>query len=371
MLTRYATHALVLILAIVPAIIAYAAMLGLGLHRHAPAWVISFSATVLVFGPPLVSAALAWRGRVPVFALLAGTWSLGILAAMPVYFPGERRQAVVTGMSLVNGGGSWESVAQVVAGSLPDEPKVATPEIPEAAEVAKFELPAGPPLAPEQIALPYEGAGRRLSLPIVFEQGGKTIEREMMLDTGATYTTLPLDVLRDLGVVPGADDPKIVLHTANGEREAQVVLVETVWLGDLAVHGVAVATCEACASSDTVGLLGLNVTGNFNITIDADRREVLLAPRQEENRRLDASPFIDLQASLSRYPGGRMEVEVNLDNRASRDLTAAQAEIRCGERSFSVDLPGVLAKNSETIRRRLPEHEPCERYQVALLSAKW
>jgi hypothetical protein len=368
---RYAAHLLVLALATVPAIVAYAAMLGLGLHRHAPAWVISFSATVLVFGPPLVSAALAWRGRVPVFALLVGTWSLGILSAMPVYFPGERRQAVVTGMSLVNGGDAWENVAQVVADTLPEEPRVATPEVPEADEIVEVPLAAAPPLLPEQIALPYEGAGRRLSLPIVFEQGGKSVEREMMLDTGATYTTLPLSVLKDLGVIPGPDDPRIVLHTANGEREAQVVLVETVWLGDLAVHGVAVATCEACASSDTVGLLGLNVTGNFNITIDADRREVVLSPRQDDNRRLDASPFLDLQASLSRYPGGRMEVEVNLDNRASRDLTAAQAEIRCGDRSFSVDLPGVLARKSETIRRRLPEHEPCERYQVALLSAKW
>lgn len=363
--------ALVLALGTVPAALAYAAMLGLGLHRHAPAWVISFSATVLVFGPPLVSATLAWRGRVPVFALFVGTWSLGLLSAMPVYFPGERRQAVVTGMSLVGGGEAWEGVAQAVADSLPNEPKVASPEVPEAPLVVEPSLPPAAPLDDHQIALPYEGAGRRLSLPVVFGHGSRSVEREMMLDTGATYTTLPLSVLRDLGAEPSADAPTITLHTANGEREAQVVLLDTVWLGDLAVHGVAVATCEACASSDTVGLLGLNVTGNFNITIDADRREVVLSQRASDNRRLDVSPFAELAANLSRYPGGRMEVEVDLTNHARRDVVAASAEIRCGDRSFEVDLPAVGALSAATVRRRLPEHAPCDRYQVALLSARW
>ena len=362
---------LALTLGTIPAIVAYAAMLGLGLHRHAPAWIISFSATVLVFGPPLVSAALAWKGRVSVFAGFVGAWSLGILLALPVYFPGERRQAVVTGMSLVNGGASWESVAQSVAGTLPDEPEIASPEVPMAPELVEAPLPDAAPLRSNEIALPYEGAGRRVSVPVTFQQGGKTVEREMMVDTGATYTTLPKEVLDALGITAGANDPKITLHTANGEREAQVVLIDHLWLGDLELDGVAIATCEACASSDTVGLLGLNVTGNFNITIDADRREVVFARREDDNRRLDASPFVDLAASLSRYPGGRMEVEVHLDNRAPRDLMRATAEIRCGAHSWTVDVPEVSANTEATVRRRLPDHDACDRYQVALLSAAW
>lgn len=357
---------------ILPGGVAYAAMLGLGLHRHAPPWVISLSATLLVFGPPLVAAAMAPRGRMPLFGCLMGLWSLGILSAIPVYFPGERARAVVTGMSVVSAVPAWENVAQAVAHTLPLEPQLAEPELPAATALVEQALPPAAPLEPGQIALPYEGAGRRLSVPVTFEQGGRFIEREMMLDTGATYTTLPLSVLEQLGAKPLPEHPTIVLHTANGEREAQVVLIDSLWLGDLQIRGVAVATCEACASPDTVGLLGLNVSGNFNLMIDADRREVVFTTRESQNRRLDVTPFTELSASLSRYPGGRMEVEVQLQNRADRAIPAASAEIRCDESSWTVDFPeGVAARAETSVRRRLPDHEACERYQVALLSANW
>ncbi len=354
-----------------PGAMAYAAMLGLGLHRHAEPWVISLCATILVFGPPMAAAAVALRARAPIFGLLVAAWSVALLAAMPVYFPGERRQAVVTGMSLVNPSENWESLARQVAENLPEEPLLAKAEVPEATEYEEPALPPAGPLSDHEIALPYEGAGRRLSLPVSFQQGGRTVEREMMVDTGATYTTLPLSVLAELGVEPGPNDPTIVLHTANGEREARVVLVDAIWLGDLKVEGVAIATCEACASSETVGLLGLNVTGNYNLTIDADRREVVFSQRTDRNRRLDVSPFTELAASLSRYPGGRIEVEVTLDNRSSRAIEAATAEIRCNDATWTVDLQRTEARATMDVRRRLPEHEPCDRYQVALLSASW
>jgi clan AA aspartic protease (TIGR02281 family) len=361
----------VFLLGILPAAIAYAAMLGLGLHRHAPAWVISLSATILVFGPPLVAAALAWRGRIAVFGALVGVWGVAILSAMPVYFPGERRDAVATGMSLVNAGPSWESVANAVADTLPVEPVLAVPEVPEAMPLVEAPIPIGAPLGDDEIALHYDGAGRRLSVDVGFVHQGKTVHATMMLDTGATYTTLPLATLAELGVVPSPDDPTIVLHTANGEREAQVVLLDAVDLGGLRIEGVAVATCEACASPDTDGLLGLNITGNFNLTIDADRREIVFAARNDENRRLDVTPFTDLAASLSRYPGGRMEVEVRLKNIGPRPVIGASAEIRCDAQSWSVDLDRVAPGAVTVARRRLPDHAPCERYQVALQSAVW
>ena len=77
-----------------------------------------------------------------------------------------------------------------------------------------------------------------------------------MLDTGATYTTLPSGVLLRLGRMPPTEAPRLTLNTANGERSAQVVLVDRVWLGDLHLDGVAVTSCEDCASSDNAGLLG-------------------------------------------------------------------------------------------------------------------
>jgi clan AA aspartic protease (TIGR02281 family) len=366
-----AAAAFVVFCGMLPAMLAYCAMLGLGLHRHAPAWVISLSATVLVFGPPLIATAFAWRARAAVFGGLVGGWGLAILVGMPVYFPGERRDAVATGMSLVDAGQTWEGVANAVADALPVEPTLGVPEVPEALPMVEAPLPEAAPLLAGQTALHYDGAGRRLSVDVTFSHGELDHDATMMLDTGATYTTLPIDVLRDLGIEPQPSDPTITLHTANGERDAQVVLVDAIDLGGMRIEGVAVAVCEACASTDTDGLLGLNVTGNFNLAIDADRHEIVFTAREDRNRRLDAIPFVDLGATMSRYPGGRVEVEVTLENGAPRGLAAAEAEIRCGEAGWTVDLGGTEAGGRSVVRRRLPEHTACDRYQVALQSADW
>lgn len=150
-----------------------------------------------------------------------------------------------------------------------------------------------------------------------------------------------------------------------------MVMVDRLWLGDLALDHVTIATCEACAGTGTAGLLGLNVSGNFNLMIDADRREVTFSTRNETNRRLDASPFTDVSASVSRFAGGRIEVEVRIENRAGIAIHEAAAEIRCGEQTWIVDVGDVPANANGTAGRRLPVHAGCERYLVGLHRARW
>jgi len=350
--------------------VAYAAMLGLGLHRHAPPWAIATVATVVVFGPALFAGAAAAKGRTLVFAGVLGVWAVALLAGMPVYFPGERREAVATGIALVSFGDGWEAVARGVAQRLPEERRVADPEVPEATELFQAVPPPPPTLREDEIALPYEGEGRRLAVPVVFEHHGRTVETWMMLDTGATYTTLPEHVLRDLGVSL-ADKPTIQLHTANGERESLVAVVDQVWLGNLPIDGAAVATCDLCATEDTMGLLGLNVTGGFNFFVDGDRQEVVFTSRFDRDNRLDVSPFIDLSATFTRFPGGRVEVVVNLANRAERVIGRADAAISCGDETWIVRFSHVEPAELASVRRRLPPHSWCERYQVSLDAASW
>lgn len=363
---------LILVAAVFPVSVLYAAMLGLGLHRHASPWAISAAATLLVFGPPLAVAAVDRRQRMPRLAVGLLVWPLALWLILPVYFPGERRDAVATGIALVGGGGSWDDVARAVADGLPDEPIMARPEVPEAVALAQEAPPPAKPLGDEQIALPYEGEGRRLSVPVVFEHGDVSREVYMMLDTGATYTTLPADLLKSLGIHLSADDRVIELHTANGKREASIVLLDRVWLGDLPIDGVAVATCEECASSDTVGLLGLNVAGGFNLNIDADRREVVFTARASYDRALDVKQFSVLDAQFTRYPGGRVEVAVSLLNESDdRTIRIAEASVHCGTDTWTVALHDIGPGARQTTKQRLPEHEACESYEISLEKAVW
>ncbi|MEO0602961.1 MAG: retropepsin-like aspartic protease, partial [Myxococcota bacterium] len=211
----------------------------------------------------------------------------------------------------------------------------------------------------------------RMTVPVVFANGSREVEVDMMFDTGATYTTLPLSVLAELGIDPGPSDPTIRLHTANGEREAQLVLLDEVWLGDLRLGGVAIATCDDCASTDTAGLLGLNVAGGFNLAIDADRNEVEFTRRRMFDRKLDVKPFSDLSATFTRFPGGRVEVRVTLAAASRRDIDSAVAAIGCADDKWKVELDDVLSGEVRTVRRRLPEHVPCDAYEISLHRADW
>ncbi|MFT4622967.1 MAG: hypothetical protein ACI8PZ_001623 [Myxococcota bacterium] len=357
-------------LAAVPTVLAYAALVGLGLHRHGAPMAVSGSATILAFGPVLLAGSLVSAHRLLLMSTVSGVWCTLLLLVLPLYFPGERRDAVASGLALI-GLGRFEGVAQQVADTLPDEPQLAAPTAPTAALLIEPALPPATPLGEDEIALPFEGEGRRLSVPVVFGHGGAELDAFMMLDTGATYTTLPLATLAELGVVPTDADPVITLHTANGERDAKMVLLDSVWLGDLRIDGVAIATCDACASADTVGLLGLNVAGGFNLTIDSDRGEVVFAARSSFDRHLDVKPFLDLDATFQRFPGGRVEVDVNATNRSQREIGSAVTGIQCGEARFGVDSGPVAPGETIQVRRRLPAHEPCSAYEIGLDRASW
>lgn len=370
-MTASVTRTLLLLAAVMPGILAYAAAIGLGLHRHGSPLAVSASATLLVFLPPLAVSMAVSKHRLATFAGATLGWALLGLLIMPVYFPGERREAVNSGLALFLGTAGKSHYAESISSNLPEEVVMAEPELEVAEEAPALVLPPARDILAHEIVLPYEGEGRNLSIPVVFQHGDTELELSMMLDTGATYTTLSTEVLERLGITLKSTDPVLTLHTANGERQANVVLVDKVWLGDLALEGVAIATCDACSSTATAGLLGLNVASGFNTTIDADRREVVFSRRVSFDRKLDIKPFLELEASFARYPGGRVEVTVDLSNEGDKDVLTAAAKVRCGERTWVVELGSVAAHDQLTSKRKLPRHDACESYRIELEQATW
>jgi hypothetical protein len=354
-------------------VLAWSAVLGLGVSRQGSPGAIAVTATLLVYAPSVAVGATASARRWTRSSGFLVAWSLGLMLAMPVYFPGERSEAVATGLALLTGNPDGEGMPRSLAEALPEEPDLAIAQVPQATPIGEEILPAPPPIAENDIELPYEGEGRRLSIDVTFEHHGRTLENtHMMLDTGATYTTLPLSVLRDeLGVVPGDDAPELTLNTANGQRTAKVVLLDRVWLGSLPLDGVAITTCEDCASDGNVGLLGLNVSGAYNLHIDADRRMVVFSQRAKFTRRLDVRPFSNLQARFVRYPGGRVEVEMDFDNRSPRTVLGASARVTCGKEDWLVELGQVEPFGTSEVRRRLPRHDRCDTYEIVLEDAWW
>ena len=357
-----------ILIALPPVTLCFFTLVGLAMHRHASPLAISAGATVLVFGPGLMSSITARRLRARVAVWTTLLWSLILLGLVPVYFPGERRQALIGGLALLGAEGIDTWFHQKF---YEDASSKATPRIPVATPIRP--PPSSPPLVlpSDAIALPYEGEGRHLSVPVVFKHDGQSQEFDMMLDTGATYTTLPTFVLDQMGESPGPDSPILELHTANGTRQARLSLIDSVWMGDLELKNVAVAACDECATTESMGLLGLNVAGRFNLTIDADQTMVIFAVRPQLDQTLDIKPFVSLDGSFQRFPGGRVEVEASIDNQSGREISGVTAGVHCNDETWAVLLGPIGVEEIAREIRVLPRHEPCETYELTMQSAQW
>ena len=363
-------HPILYLIAGASSVLMYAVLVGLGIHRSADPVIVCVGATVLMFGPPLLA---AFGARHPVHAMLHTSyiWSLALFLLMPVYFPSERAQALQTGLSLVGIDTSQTPLLAAIE-QLPDRPNQ---PIPQVAKEATTLVDEAPPLtfriSDTQMALPFEGQGRSMTIPVVFRHGDRELEVQMMLDTGATYTTLPRQLLDELNVSGATNTPALTLHTANGTREADIHLVDQIWLGDLSLENIAVTECETCEYDDSVGLLGLNITGGYNLNIDADQRIVTLEERPLFSRHLDIKPFVKLNARFRELRSGRVEVDASVLNPIDRYVSEVVAAVQCAGETWTVPIGPIEPGDKIIERRLLPTHMDCEQYVISMHSARW
>jgi hypothetical protein len=151
-----------------------------------------------------------------------------------------------------------------------------------------------------------------------------------------------------------------------------VVLVDRLWLGHVPLENVSVAVCEPCAQNSSRGLLGLNVTGLFDVTFLTSEQELRLQPAAVDgDRTLDVRHWLHMSASVTMWRMGRIEVLVEAENRAPVVVSEAVVELVCGDRSFAVQLDDIPAEGRASTELELPRGTDCHRYQVVLRSARW
>ncbi len=362
------------------AALAIAATTGLGLDRNLPGFAAVAGGLAMVVLPALGLASLIGTGsRLNEVAGCVWFWSLVVLLALPFYFPGERAGAARGGLDYLAGPlevSSRERVVEVGArmiellGSEPEHTPLAGA------------LPAKPSRPPEELArarsiggkvvVPYEGEGQSLEVTAFFDGPRYGEEFSMIFDTGATYTTLSREALDQLEVPVPRDAPIAVLQTANGEIEAPLVLVDAVWIGDAVVEWVTVAVCESCVSEGVQGLLGLNVTGQFQVSLDHDQRRIELAPLTgDENRKLDVAQWLQLRSRLLHWQDGRLELEVTGENRSDVAVGSVTTEVKCPGGRFEVIVDRVPPRALSSRKVALPRGTDCSEYALSLRRATW
>lgn len=366
------------LLSLPPVALALALLLGAGMMRQGAPLLVSVGAGLLVLLPALGIGVL-FRRRVLGFTLGLLVWPIAVVLGFPLYFPGERAEALVSGSTVLLmplGLAMDPELAQTVDALLPAPDPVRT--IPPRAAVLEAD-----PLPPRStvgaqvenedlVVLPYEGEGRTLAIQVGLEgPQERSLDRWLLFDTGATLTTLDRVTLAALGVEVRTDAPEVTVRTAAGERRTRLALLERVWIGGMEVDGVTVSVCDACADEETAGLLGLNVSGRFRVTVDTARHELVLEPRTDsEDRVVDVAPWMDIEATATRWPDGRIEVEVRAANRSHRTIEQATVGIRC-EDTWTAELRNIAPRGRATSVVSLPVGSDCDGYSVALEKARW
>jgi hypothetical protein len=374
--------AIILGMSMIPLGMALMAMTGLGIIRELPNWAISSSSLLLIILPTMGIAAL-FKNRLLGFSVALWIWPTSLFLGLPLYFPGERGDAMVSGAAWLAsvGGSNLEQRAAQSARRFADslgEGTVLGTRPPDEAEVVQafvhpiFKDDGSDPMG-EQVFLPYEGSDRERKVAVTLEgANGQTEDVWMLFDTGATLTTVHPDVLRRLGALPDSSNPVMSFQTANGTRKDSVALLNRVWMAGLGVEGVSVASCVQCATDGTVGLLGLNVSGQFQVTLDPSRRVIILVPNEAvPDRQIDVSPWVDLDGNFRSWADGRIDLDVQVENESDRAIQELRLSVQCGDEEFGADLGGILPKSGRSERIALPRFTDCVDGQISLASARW
>jgi len=385
--TRTLSFCASIAVAILPLMLGVAGITGLGILRQVPLGLATLTGLALTLLPPLGLAHLGLRHPTG----LVWLWTALMLASLPLYFPGERDAAIGKGLGELSAFlGSEPSRKIATAGValvrlLGDDPKpaVAQPLDPLASNPAdparSFPAPDPPNLEPiesgkdlDEVELAYRGDAH--SLRVEVEIDGPEIGEAfaMLFDTGATFTTLNYASLQAIGVSIGNDAPRVTMQTANGPIEADLVLVDAIWLAGAPVEWVTVAVCDSCANPPAVGLLGLNVSQRFQVSLDHDRQSIRLKPRQgQDNRALDIRNWLRMRSEVREDWNGGVELKLTGINGSRREIESAVVVLECSNSAFSIRLDSIPPKGEATTELTLPRGTDCREQTLDLSRGRW
>lgn len=384
--------ALMFILGGALALTAVLGLVGIGLMHHAPGVLVAVGAVALIAVPVRGLQYKAKEAKRPT-ALATGLamllWSSAVLIAMPMYFPGEREDSLSLGFAALSSwtdgriDGDWGRTAHrwlpAIEGSRA-VPEGATDTLPPPPPPARRAQPAADKAQPappasaamgDEVVLPTEGRKGTLKVPVTVEGPGGQLEVTMLFDTGASLTTLDRATLKRIGISVPRDAPRLTMQTAGGPQTTAIVSLDRLWVGGLETKGVTVSVCEPCATGGTVGLLGINVSERFLVTVDGARSEIALSARNEHTDRLgDIAPWIKLDAEGTRWPDGRSEVIIEAENLSRRWVEKMTVAIRCEQTRFAEILdvgPGQMGR----VEVSVDSAADCANFQVELVRAEW
>ncbi len=119
--------------------------------------------------------------------------------------------------------------------------------------------------------------GSSIIVPVVLNGSLKT---HMVMDTGATFTTVTPRIAKKLSLRLDRYAPSVPLMTANGYITAPLSRLKSLKVGNAEVQSLVVAVLKFSSNPQIGGLLGLNFLNQFDTSIDSGNQRLTLAPHQ-------------------------------------------------------------------------------------------
>ena len=95
-------------------------------------------------------------------------------------------------------------------------------------------------------------------------QANGTVQR-LLVDTGATLTTLSAGAADDMGAVPDPEGNRIMLTTANGTTQAELGIIPTLRIGNVVVHHLPIAVAPGMTETNVLGMNFLSQLASWRV----------------------------------------------------------------------------------------------------------
>lgn len=107
--------------------------------------------------------------------------------------------------------------------------------------------------------------------------------RPLLVDTGATLTTLSVAAAVDLGAVPDPDGNRITLNTANGTTRAQLGIIPSLRVGNVIVHHLPVAVSPGMVNTNVLGMNFLSQLASWRV----EGHTLILVPHHPQDAAIE------------------------------------------------------------------------------------
>ncbi len=114
-------------------------------------------------------------------------------------------------------------------------------------------------------------------IPVHAVLNGK-IKQSFLVDTGASFVTIPTSTIRALGIRINKNAPIINVATAGGVKTAREIILQSITLGRCSVNNIKALVLDI-PGQPNLGLLGLNFLHYFHLEINNKKGVLLLKPR--------------------------------------------------------------------------------------------